>query len=98
MKKLYLSKTQLKKAGKVNTYPSSHPPGSAPSHKLQKPSKASGIFQSLGTICSSLIKDKVKKGGGMAQYPPKYAPGAMSLVNDHIKTTAEDALRVCIVG
>ena len=33
----------------------------------------------------------------MAQ-PPKYAPEAKSLVNDHITTTAEDALRVCIVG
>ena len=31
-------------------YLSSYPPGSAPGHKLQKPSKESGIFQSLGTI------------------------------------------------
>ena len=32
------------------------PPESAPGHKLQKPSKESGIFQSLGT------KNRVKKG------------------------------------
>ena len=33
----------------------------------------------------------------MAQYPPfKYAPGAMSLVNDQIKTVVKDVLRVCI--
>ena len=28
--------------------------------------------------------------------PPKYAPGAMSLVNDQIKTVAEGVLRICI--
>ena len=35
-----------------DAYPSSYPPGSAPGHKLQKPSNTgkSGIFQSLGTI------------------------------------------------
>ena len=33
-----------------DAYPSSYPPESAPGHKLQKPSKESGIFQSLGTI------------------------------------------------
>ena len=33
----------------------------------------------------------------MAQCPlPKYAPGAMSLVNDQIKTVVEGVLRVCI--
>ena len=51
------------------------PPRSAPGHKLQKSSKESGIFQSLGTInfVNSLLKDKVKNrgpGGGMAQRPP----------------------------
>ena len=28
--------------------------------------------------------------------PPKYASGAMSLVNDQIKTVVEGVLRVCI--
>ena len=32
----------------------SYPPGFAPGHKLQKPSKESGTFQSLGTI--SLVR------------------------------------------
>ena len=38
------------------------PPGSAPSHKLQTPSKESGIFQSLGITCSFLLKGKVERG------------------------------------
>ena len=29
--------------------------------------------------------------------PPKYAAGAMSLVNDLIKTVVEGVLRVCIL-
>ena len=33
-----------------DTYPSLHLPRDAPGHKLQIPSKQSGIFQSLGTI------------------------------------------------
>ena len=33
-----------------DAYPSSYPPEFAPGHKLQKPSKEFGIFQSLGTI------------------------------------------------
>ena len=32
----------------------------------------------------------------MAQCPPKYAIGAMPLVNDQIKAVVEGALRVCI--
>ena len=48
----------VEKGGEGNAYPSSHPPGSSPSHKLQKPSKESGIFQSLGTISSFLLKGK----------------------------------------
>ena len=32
----------------------------------------------------------------MTQCPPKYAPGAMLLVNDQIKGVVEGALRVCI--
>ena len=46
-------------------YPSSCPPRSTPGHKLQKPSKESGIFQSLDTInfVNFLLKDKVKRKG-----------------------------------
>ena len=52
MENLYTSKTFLKMLGRriEDAYRSSYPPGSAPGHKLQKPSKESGIFQSLGTI------------------------------------------------
>ena len=55
---VFIKNIKLKKVGEVNAYPSSHPPGSAPSHELQNPSKESGIFQSLGTICSFLIEGK----------------------------------------
>ena len=49
MVKLYTSKTFSKMAGgRINTPQPT--PGSAPGHKLQKPSKESGIFQPLGTI------------------------------------------------
>ena len=64
----YLS--ALKKASEVNTYPSSHLPRSAPSHKLRKPSKEPGIFQSLGTICSFLLKGSGKKGAEAQRPPP----------------------------
>ena len=75
---------------------STHPPRSAPGHKLQKPSKESRVFQSLDTICSFLLKGKVKRGGAMANAFFKYASGAISLVNDQIKTVVEGVLRVCI--
>ena len=41
------------------------PPGSAPGHELQKRSKESGIFQSLGIplILFFFTKSRVKKGG-----------------------------------
>ena len=52
MIKLYTSKTFLKMAGGRMHTPHPTPRGSAPGHKLQKPSKESGMFQSLGTICS----------------------------------------------
>ena len=44
------------------------PLGSAPGHKLQKPSKRCGIFQSLGTIsfCSFLLRSRVKRGSYIA--------------------------------
>ena len=51
MKKLYASKTFLKMAGgRMHRLPLILLPGSAPGHKLQKPSKESGKYQSLGTI------------------------------------------------
>ena len=43
------------------------PSGFAPGHKLQKPSKTYGMFQSLGTISSLLFlftKKQSQKGGG----------------------------------
>ena len=69
MEKLYTSKIVLKMAsGRMHT-PHPTPLGSAPGHKLQKPSKESGMFQSLGTISFVLflLKGRVKKGGSMAQ-------------------------------
>ena len=50
MEKLYTSKAFLKMASKKMHNPYPTPPGSNLGHKLQKPSKESGIFQSLGTI------------------------------------------------
>ena len=48
-----------------DAYPSSYPSGFAPNLKLQKPSKESGIFQSLGTISIVLFtKRQSQKGGG----------------------------------
>ena len=46
--------------------------GLATGHKLQKPSKESGIFQSLGTISFVLflLKGRVKKGEGWHNGPP----------------------------
>ena len=43
------------------------PPVSAPGHKLHKPSKESGIFQSLGIINFVLFTKKQNQRGGMAQ-------------------------------
>ena len=44
------------------------PPVSAPGHNLQKQSKESGIFQSLGTINFVLFtKKQNQRRGGMAQ-------------------------------
>ena len=51
--------------------------GLATGHKLQKPSKESGMFQSLGTISFVLflLKGRVKKGEGWHNGPPsEYAP------------------------
>ena len=77
MKKLYISKTFLKKAGGRKHAPHPILPRSVPGHKLQKPSKESGIFQSHGTIYFinfSLTKrqSQVERTGGwrMTQRPP----------------------------
>ena len=53
-----------------SAYPSSI--GSVPGHKLQKPSKESGMFQSLGTISFALflLKGGVKKGEAWHNGPP----------------------------
>ena len=83
MKKLYTSKMFLNMAGGTMhiAYPLFYPPGSAPGPKLQKPSKESGIFQSLGTItCSFLLKGRVKRGA-IAQCSPKYAPGDIEIIS-----------------
>ena len=72
MKKLYTSKTFLKMAGgRMDTpdpppldpwmdasYPRMYSSYPAPGHKLQKPSKESGLLQSLGTINFFLFYEK----------------------------------------
>ena len=60
-------------------YPSSYPSGFAPGHKLQKPLKESGIFQSHGTISIALFlftKKQSERGAGAwhNRPAPKYAP------------------------
>ena len=52
MEKLYASKTFLEMAGgrMHTTYPTPLDPTLVNGHKLQQPSKESGVFQSLGTI------------------------------------------------
>ena len=71
MEKLYTSKTLLKMAGGRMHTPHSTPldPPLANGHKLQKPSKKPGVFQSLDTInfFIFLLKGRVKRGEGMAQ-------------------------------
>ena len=78
MEKLYTgtSKMIFENGRWEDALSSLYPPGSASGHKLQKPSKGSGIFQSLGSInCSFLLKNGVKWGkGAWRNAPPKYAP------------------------
>ena len=50
MEKLYTPKTFMKRAGGKMHTPHPISVGSAPSHKLEKPLKESGMFQSLGSI------------------------------------------------
>ena len=78
MEKLYTSEAFFKKDGRrMHSLPFILPRGPAPGHKLQKPSKESSIFQSLGIISFFffLLKCRVKKGGAWHKAPPpKYAP------------------------
>ena len=50
MEKFLYFKNNFENGWWKDAYLLSYPPGSAPGRKLQKPSKESGIFQSLGTI------------------------------------------------
>ena len=63
--KIFSSKTVSENGWWEDAYLSSYPPEPAPGHKLQKPSKESGIFQSLGTISFILVSERQsRKGGG----------------------------------
>ena len=68
MEKLYTSKTCLKMAD-GGCIPLILPPGSAPGHELQRPSKESGIFQSRGTINFVFFTERRSRKGGIAQSP-----------------------------
>ena len=73
MKKLYASKTFLKMAGgRMHSRISLILPSeSAHGHKLQKPSRECGIFQSLGTINFVLFYQKTEsKRGSHGPMPP----------------------------
>ena len=73
MKKLYVSKTLLKMTGgrMHKCIPLILPSWIRPGHKLQKPSKESGVFQLLGTINFVLVYFKAEsKPRAMAQWPP----------------------------
>ena len=60
-----ISKAFLKMAGGRMHAPHATPPVSAPVHNLQKQSKESGIFRSLGTINFVLFtKRQNQRGGG----------------------------------
>ena len=50
MENLYISKTFLKMVVRKRHTPHLTPLGSDPGHNLQKPSRESDIFQSLGSI------------------------------------------------
>ena len=68
MEKLYTSKGFLKIGGRILLILTSV---SAPGHKLQKPSKEFGIFQSLGTVNFVVFtKRQSEKGGPWPNAPP----------------------------
>ena len=72
--------------GRTHT-PHPTPPVSAPGHKLQKPSKESGIFQSLGTLVLFVFTKRQRQKGGpwhnapFACSAPALEPETRELVN-----------------
>ena len=62
------------------------PPVSAPGHKLQKPSKESGIFQSFGTINFVVFtKRQNQRGGGMVQsHTDTFQTSQLGRINDTV--------------
>ena len=74
MENLYVSKTFLKMVGRRMHTPRPSPPGSAPGHNLQTPSKESGIFQPLGSINFVLATRAELKGRAWHNALPKCAP------------------------
>ena len=79
--------------GKMHTRSSSYPPGSAPGHKLQKPSKESGIFQSLGTINFVLFsKKRSQKGGAWPNAP--YLLNSLVALSTHNQKCANKMQRI----
>ena len=83
-------------------YPASYPPRSATGYKLQKPSKESGIFQSLGTFnfVNFLLKDKVKRrepGGGWHNAPLNTLLTALHLFHDMIIIGKESSLAISAI-
>ena len=80
MEKLYRPTSNIFSKMAVQRRHTPHPtPWIRPIHKLQKLSKESGIFQSLGTInfVFFLLKDRVKRigpgGGWHNAHPPYFA-------------------------
>ena len=72
MKKIAYIKN-VKNSWWEDAYSLSCPPGSAPDHKLQKPSKESGVyFSHLAPLVLFFFikKQSQKRGGGMAQCRP----------------------------
>ena len=78
--KLYTSKAFLKMAGgRMHTPHATPSPGSAPGHKLQKPSKESGIFSHLAPLILLFCTKRQSQEGGAWHNPlPKYAPAVKS--------------------
>ena len=70
--KLYAIKIFLKMAvGRMHSaHISSYPFACTPGHKLQKPPKGSGKFQSLGTISFVLFYEKEESKGGHGTMDP----------------------------
>ena len=69
MEKLYTSKALLKMASGRMHSPHSIPLYPHQGHKLQKLTKKSGVFQSLGTINFVLFTKMLSQKGGMSPWP-----------------------------